>query len=80
MSEAKHEDEPYDPVALDRLWKMNYEELAKAPASEGRIREARFILQVKVASETRRFASITTVSTVVLTVATLVIAIGTFMK
>jgi hypothetical protein len=78
MSEGRHDNEPYNPVALERLRKMNYEELAKAPATQGRIREARFILQVKFALATRRFASITTVATVVLTIATIVIAIGTF--
>jgi hypothetical protein len=50
----------YDPAALRRLWAMSYEQLAMAPGEEGaRLREARFILQTKLAYETQRSGAAT---------------------
>jgi len=47
------------PEALKRLWKLEYEELAVAPGEPGaRLREARFIMQARVAFETRRLGII----------------------
>jgi hypothetical protein len=71
----------YDLAELDRLWNLNYEQLSKAPGQpNGRLREARFVMQARVAWETRRYMLITTVATVVMTIATIVMAVGTFAK
>ena len=48
------EEQQYDLGELKRLWKLDYESLAMAPAEpNGRLREVRFVLQAKVALETR---------------------------
>jgi hypothetical protein len=75
------ENDKYDREELDRLWKLNYEELAKAPGQpNGRLREARFVMQAKVAWETRLYMRVTTAATVVMSIATIVMMIGTFLK
>jgi hypothetical protein len=77
MSEADR----YNRDELDRLWKFNYEQLAKAPTEpNARLREARFVMQAKVAWETQRYMRITTAATVVMSIATIVQAIGTFYR
>jgi hypothetical protein len=46
--------EKYDSEQLQRLWKLDYESLAMHPGeSDGSLTLARFVLQAKVALETR---------------------------
>jgi hypothetical protein len=51
----------YDPKRLRELWeKKNYEELVMAAGDEGsRLREPRFVMEARVAYETRRMARVT---------------------
>ncbi len=79
MSEENHEKEPYDRDVLVSLWKMNYDELVEAPSEVGRLREARFVMQAKVAWETRRYMRMTTWATIVLAFATVLLAIATLL-
>ena len=73
------EDQKYDRAELERLWKLKYEDLVKAPGEpNARLREARFVMQAKVASETRFLGVVMAVATVVMAIATIVMAIGTF--
>ncbi|WP_143135552.1 hypothetical protein [Burkholderia ubonensis] len=68
----------YSGEELKRLWKLKYEELALAPGEPGaRLREARFIMQARVALETRRLGIVTTCSTVIMAIATVVMTIAT---
>ena len=46
--------EKYDSEQLQRLWKLDYESLAMDPGKpDGSLTLARFVLQAKVAQETR---------------------------
>jgi hypothetical protein len=76
-----NEESGYDPDELDRLWIMDYEELAKAPGRpNGRLREARFVMQAKVANETRRLIWMTflmALATFAMAVATIIMAVAT---
>ena len=80
MSEKKdYESSPYSAKELKRLWALKYEDLAMAPGEPGaRLREARFILQVKVAYETRRSGIIMTWATLVMAAATVALAVATY--
>ncbi len=85
MNPAIREDEKmndktqYDLAELKRLWKLNYQELVEAPGqSGGRLREARFVMQAKVASETRRLGVIMAFATIVMTIATIIMALNSF--
>ncbi len=70
------DDNGYSAAELARLWKLSYKELAMAPGEPStRLREARFIMQAKVALETRRLQFVIAAATVVMTVATVVLAI-----
>jgi hypothetical protein len=70
------DDNEYNAAELARLWKLSYKELAMVPGEPGaRLREARFIMQAKVALETRRLQFVIAVATVVMTIATVVLAI-----
>jgi hypothetical protein len=75
MKEIKMNDEgQYDIEELKRLWKLDYESLALAPGQpNGRLREARFVMQAKVALETLKMIN----STYWMAVATFAMAIGT---
>jgi hypothetical protein len=56
--------------------KLKYKDLAMAPGEPGApLREARFIMQAKVAHEARRLGIIMGVATVVMAVATMVMAV-----
>jgi hypothetical protein len=69
-----NEDEKYDIDELRRLWNLDYESLAMAPGQpNGRLREARFVMQAKAALETRKMIT----STYWMAVATFAMAIGT---
>jgi hypothetical protein len=74
----------YDLEMLKRLWKLDYESLAMAPGQGGgRLREARYILQTKVALETRSLIRSTfwlAVATVILAIATVALTVITFFK
>jgi hypothetical protein len=71
-----NDEKEYDAAELSRLWKLKYEELALAPGERGaRLREARFILQVKVAHEAHRVGIVMVWATVVMAVATIVMAV-----
>jgi hypothetical protein len=71
------EDKDYSSAELKRLWKLKYEELVMAPGEPGaRLREARFVMQAKVAHETRRLGIIMACATVVMTIATIVMALN----
>ncbi|MHC4401269.1 MAG: hypothetical protein ACYTG0_16480 [Planctomycetota bacterium] len=75
------EKEEYDLAELRRLWKLSYKDLAEAPGQpNARLREPRFVLQAKVAWETRRCMLVTVCATIVMAIATVVIAIGTFIR
>jgi hypothetical protein len=79
MENRTTEHRQYDRAELERLWKLKYSELIKAPSEpKARLREARFVMQAKVASETRLLQIITALATAVMAVATIVMAIGTF--
>jgi hypothetical protein len=69
---------------LKRLWKLDYESLAMAPGQpNGRLREARFVLQAKVALETRLLIKSTfwmAVATFAMALATIAMTIITFLK
>jgi hypothetical protein len=75
MKEIKMNDEKqYDKEALEHLWKLDYDKLVTAPGEpNGRLREARFVMQAKVAFETRKLIN----STYWMAVATFAMAIGT---
>lgn len=76
------EDSPkYDLSELERLWDLPYEELARAPGAPGaHIREARYVMQAKVAHETRTYMVVTTAATIVMAISTLLQAIGIFLR
>jgi hypothetical protein len=74
-------EEQYDLEELKRFWKLDYEQLAMAPGQPGaRLREARFILQVRVALEARRLAVVMAIATVAMTIATIAMAIAAFSR
>lgn len=78
MDKKQTEEKQYDLKELRRLWALNYKELAQAPGEpNARLREARFIMQAKVAWETRRYMLVTTAATVMMAIFTIVIAIAT---
>jgi hypothetical protein len=63
----------YDVAERERLRKMDYEQLVKAPGQpNGRLREARFVMQAKVALETRELTRRTVWGTIVMAFATIV--------
>ena len=72
------QEKKYDVDELKRLWQLNYEKLALAPGETDSLREARFILQLKVAQEARRVAFVMALATVVMTVATIAMAVAAF--
>jgi hypothetical protein len=77
------DEERYDPEELERLWKLDYDKLAMDPGRSGRLREARFVMQAKVALETRSLIKYTfwmMVGTFALAIATIVLAIVTVVK
>jgi hypothetical protein len=80
MSEEKQ----YDIEELKRLWKLDYESLVMAPGQpNGRLRVARFVLQAKVALETRLLIKSTfwmAVATFAMALATIAMTIITFLK
>jgi len=80
MSEkGDDESSPYSAKELKRLWALKYEDLAMAPGEPGaRLREARYILQVKVAHETRRSGLIMMWATVVMAAATVALVVATY--
>jgi hypothetical protein len=79
MERTMSEESKYDLEELVRLWKLDYQQLARAPGeASGRLREARFVMQAKVAWETRLYIHITTAATVVMSLATIVMAVNTF--
>lgn len=81
MSEQKDGEKKYDLAELQRLWKLTYEDLVEAPGRpNARLREARFVMQTKVASETRRYMLWTAGATIVMAIATVMIAVGTFVR
>jgi hypothetical protein len=70
------EGEKYDSAELKRLWNLKYRDLAMAPGEPGaRLREARFIMELRAARETRQLGIIMACATVVMTLATIVMAI-----
>jgi hypothetical protein len=73
-----HNPKKYDLDELKRLWKLNYEELAMAPGESNRLREARFIMQARIALETRRIAFVMVLATVAMTIATIAMAVAAF--
>jgi hypothetical protein len=76
---AMSEDDQYDLKELERLWNLNYKELAMAPGlPNGRLKGPRFILQARVALETRRLAFVMTLATIAMTLATIAMAIEAF--
>jgi hypothetical protein len=77
MCDENQEKKPYDRDVLVSLWKMKYEDLVEAPSEVGRLREARFVMQARVAWETHRYMRMTTWATVVLAVATVILAMAT---
>jgi len=78
------EEQKYDLGELKRLWNLDYESLAMAPAEpNGRLREARFVLQAKVALETRSLIKSTfwmAVATFAMALATIAMTVITFLK
>jgi hypothetical protein len=75
--------EKYDPKLLALLWKLDYEQLVMAPGKVDGcgLAEARFVLQAKVALETRSLIRSTfwmAVGTFVLAVATIAVAVITY--
>ena len=71
----------YDAAELERLWNMDYEELLKAPGQpNGRIREARFVMQARVALETRELTRKMVWATVVMAFASIVMAFATIVQ
>ena len=78
----KHE--KYDIDELRRLWKLDYKLLAEAPGGpNGRLREARFVMQAKAALETQSLIRITfwmAVATFLLALATIALAVLEFFK
>ena len=75
---SEQEDKGYSADELKRLWKLSHEDLALAPGQPGaRIREARFIMQAKVAFEASRSGAIIARATIVMAAATVVLAIAT---
>jgi hypothetical protein len=75
-------DEPQcDLAELKRLWKMSYQDLVEAPGQpSGRLREARIVMQAKVAMETRRLGVIMALATIAMTIATFVMAVNSFLN
>lgn len=68
----------YDPDVLKQLWDDGYDELVKYPGKPGgRLREARFVMQAKVAHETSELGKRTLELEKSIKVATWVIAIFT---
>ena len=84
MFDTDKETEHYDTEELKRLWQMDYESLAMAPGQpNGRLREARFVLQARVALETRLLIKSTfwmAVATFVMALATIALAVITLAK
>jgi hypothetical protein len=84
MSDTDKETEHYDREEFKRLWAMDYKSLAMAPGQpNGRLREARFVLQARVALETRLLMKITcwmAVATCVMALATIALAVITLAK
>ena len=78
IEKENNEEKGYSAEELKRLWKLKYEELAMAPGEPGaRLREARFIMQAKIAFETRRSGIIMTWATIVMAAATVILAVAT---
>jgi len=80
LKNTKEDDkeERYSAEALKRLWKLEYDKLAVAPGEPGaRLREARFIMQARVAFETRRLGIIMAWATIVMAFATVILAVAT---
>jgi hypothetical protein len=72
MNNGREEREGYDAAELDRLWRLSYKDLAMAPGEpNARLREARFIMEVRAARETRQLGIVMTVATVVMAAATI---------
>lgn len=80
MSEEEH----YNIEELKRLWKLDYESLAMAPGQpNGRLRDARFVLQAKAALETRSLIRSTfwmAVATFAMAIASIALAVITLVK
>ena len=74
------EEKVYDRKVLQELWDLPYKDLCLAPSQVGRLREARFVLQVRTALETSRYTKVITAATVVMALATIVIAAGTIIQ
>ena len=73
---SERTEEGYDSEELSRLWKLNYKELAMAPGRpNARLREARFIMELRVANETRQLGIIMMLATIIMAVATVVMAL-----
>ena len=65
----------YDSQLLKELWNRRYKDLVMAPGEPGgRLREARFVMQARVAAETRRLSLATTLASVVMCIATIIMA------
>jgi hypothetical protein len=45
--------EKYDRKELERLWELDYKSLATDPGETGSLKEARFVMQAKIALETK---------------------------
>jgi len=73
---GERQEEGYDAAELARLWSLNYKELAMAPGKpNARLREARFIMEMRAANETRRYGFVVMLATVVMAVATAIMAL-----
>jgi hypothetical protein len=78
------DEQKYDIEELKRLWKLDYKSLAMAPGQpNGRLRDARFVIQAKAALETRSLIRMTfwmAVATFAMAIATIAMAVVTFLK
>ena len=75
------EERKYDAAELKRLWALRYKDLVRAPGQPGgHLKEARFVMQAKVAFETRRLGVIMAIATIVMAVATVVMAYATIVN
>ena len=81
MNENKPE-KKYNVDELKRLWDMkNFEELALAPGGErDNLREARFIIQAKVAQQAYRVAVVMALASIVMTIATIAMVVAEFRR
>jgi hypothetical protein len=81
MPEISEDHEKYDIKELQRLWELDYKSLAMDPGKTGRLREARFVMQAKIAFEARSMINSTfwlTIATGAMAVATIALAAITF--